>query len=293
MAKRRTKMHTAEEAMHERIMQDLDDATDMATGDFTSTSFFKKKKGKNIFRIVKPLEGPFCIPFKEHRGGSRQNFRTALDLGFLYHPKREELRKEMEARKRISGEDYDMFTEFGGDPGLVIFKSLKALGKEDLWKNIVRQRVWFLIVADSQDEEDEEESLEFYVFDASPSFAETFKELYKSDPSIIDPIEGSDICLVGKGDGFGKKNPRRYIGPTIHSEPYNLGVEEDDFINLYDRIAGKVLSYPDKVDFMLTHHSKLARAAGLTYSDFGCEEPEEEEEDEDIEFEDDEEEEDV
>lgn len=273
MAKKiRKKVSTAQEALHERVMKELQSFKNLSSGTtFTKTNFLKRKKGDNIFRIVRPISGPVCLPFKQHKGFRFNNFFTAVNLDFVFNEENEEFRTEMEARERIDEEDYELWAELGGDPFKLCFKALQAYGKEKLWQNIGQQRVWFVYVQDD----------EAGVFDASPSFNEQFVDLYEENPHIMELEEGQDINTKGKGEGFGKANSRRYNPPILVGEPYALEIDEEDLPNLYDAIAGKVFSYADKVDFLFESHPKLRAAAQLDYDDFGLEPPPEEDEEED------------
>jgi len=260
---------TAQDALHERVMKDLQGFKKMGSESFQKVNFMKRNKGNNIFRIIRPIDGPICLPFKQHKGTRFGNFGTAMNLDYLYNPEQIELREEMESRNRVDDEDYELWNEHK-DPFTVCFQTLKAFGKEDIWKNIGSQRIWFVVIQDE----------EVLIFETSPSFNEQFLDLYEENPSIVEIDEGQDINTKGKGDGFAKKNARRYNPPILVGDPYQIEVTEEDIPNLYDAIGSKILGFADKVDFLFESHPKLRAAAGLNYDDFGLVPPEEDEEDE-------------
>lgn len=228
-------------------------------------NYVKLERGSNIFRIVEPSSGPLFLFYKRHRGQVRGRFRTVADLSWLVSD--DDVVEAMLERDKINEKDLELIQRYG-DPYSILFKGLQEAGREQSYSDarIGQKRCMMVIHQDG----------EFGILDMGITFGESVVDLYASNPSIVSWDNGMSITVKAKGDGLQRKysQPIPNMGDT---GPLEFEIEDDEeptTPNLYDVLAGNVMHYVDKVQFLFSSHKNLVALAALDVEDFGVSERE-------------------
>ncbi len=223
-----------------------------AAESFGSGSFVKLGSGVNVLRLL-PAPATF---FRQHDGGKQQEYRTYMDLDFIFGDR--ELLARAKAAGKITDQDEKAMKKFGGDPFNIVNAKLLATGQKKEAGKVFSSQKFYLSALVRPDNTPK-------LFVRGKQQLEAIVGLSEQYPEIFDINKGYDILYTGTGEGLG----RRYQGPMPAKNKTPAGISMDQVPDLLDAVVAGVVGYKAKVVALFQHHSVLAVSVGITPKTFG------------------------